>query len=58
MPLQYCDAEIGERRDDCVTERRKCYEADDEERRDNDCGTQIGYEVHHRGKHAPQERMR
>jgi hypothetical protein len=31
LPLQYCDAEIGERRDDCVTERRKCYEADDEE---------------------------
>jgi hypothetical protein len=27
MPLQCGDAEIGERRDDCVTERGKRYEA-------------------------------
>ena len=26
LPLQCCDAEIGERRDDCVTEREKHYE--------------------------------
>ena len=58
LPLQGCDAEICERRDDCMTERGKRYEADDEERRDDDRGTQIGYEVQHRGKHAPHERMR
>ena len=39
LPLQCGDAEIGERRDDCVTERGKHYEADDEERRDDDRGT-------------------
>ena len=34
LPLQDGDAEVGERRDDCMTERGKRYEADDEERRD------------------------
>jgi hypothetical protein len=36
---------LGERRDGCLTERGKDREADDEERRDDDHGTQIGYEV-------------
>ena len=45
LTLQCGDAEIGERRDDCLTERGKHHEADDEERRDDDCGTKIGYEV-------------
>src|SRR6516165_6268239 len=57
LPLQCGDAEIGEWRNDCLTERGKGYETDDEERRDDDCGTQIWYEVQHRGKHAPQERV-
>ena len=47
LPLQ-----LGERCDDCLTERGKDREANDEERRDDDHGTQIGYEVQHRGKHA------
>ena len=53
LPLQGCDAEICERRDDCMTERGERYEANDEESRDDDRGTQIGYEIQHRGKRAP-----